>query len=226
MGSPVLIFRHRPKCGGTYIWNRLAIQPNTARVSLGLKCNYPEVVEDILKKFNIDNNLNEIGIVRDQTCFTDINEIRAIRAHSSLNHYNIDNCTPGQIIVSNIRNPVDMFYSSFYHHNLKGWVQQYGNNIDEYIDNELHKWQKQYIHDTHTVYRECHHIIVLEQLEKTILPVLQSLQVTSKHEYHVNKNRMPPAELKKKYLHRRYEVGSILSQAMEIYHGYINKKHN
>lgn len=218
-----IVFRHTPKCAGTYIWTCLkSVGPY---LSLGPHSAYKtRCSSEVIKYFNITHK-SEVGLVESNITSTDHPIPVVIRAHESLN--NIDKHTQNtMLVISNTRNPVDKFYSEFYHHQQISngklqWSQLLGDNIDNFIDEKLTAWGNHYVNTLNECIQSAHIVIdqslVSSQLEQ--INTIYGLNIRPLGRGRIN---TCPVDYKTKYNYRRERVSQILLPALEHWKQYTS----
>lgn len=217
-----IVFRHTPKCAGTYIWN--CLKPIGYYMSLGEISTYSTPCPvNICNHYNIQSKGQETGVV-ESNCDGNIPQI--IRAHYSLDHitkHNIENI----IVISNIRHPVYKFYSEFYHHRGtpegKKWAKWLGDDIDKYISDRvelnnrpgnLKEWSQNYINVFTKLIEEVHIIILRENVDYGLNRLNDMGYNIKPIDHRIN---TCPGEYMKKYNYRLNDVENELKSAIDFF---------
>lgn len=211
-----IIFRHEPKCAGTYIWRHLKQLKNY--ISLGdIETYTTKCSQDIINFYNITSQ-REVGVVE-----TDINNNTiptVIRGHNCLNHLN--KSYDDLFIICNTRHPIEKFYSEFYHHRGDSgtltWCKNLGDNIDDIIDNQgdikIDNWVAKYINHIEQIHKQSHVVIYQDCVDEG-LKYLQSLgfDFVIKPQY-IN---TCPNKYRQLYNYRLADLETIMKPAIDAY---------
>jgi len=225
-----IVFRHTPKCAGTYIW--ACLKTIGGYMSLGSNKHYPEPCpSSIIDYFDI-NNTYETGVV-EHNCGQTLPQV--IRAHDCLNHIN-KNTHDDIFVLSNIRHPITMFFSEFYHHgsennnNKLTWTKILGDDIDKYIDGDLeialpcgrpqnlNQWSDHYIKRL-AILKEQTHLIILQENSQTGLDRLEDYGF--KFERHPTVLNVTPVR-PNKYKYRLGDIRKSLEPAINSYEQFVD----
>jgi len=226
MMAKKIVFRHTPKCAGTYIWACLKTVGDY--MSLGPLNNFPRPCPSSIIDFFDIKNTHETGVV-EHNCAQTVPQV--IRAHDCLNHIN-KNTHDDIFVLSNIRHPITMFFSEFYHHGYDQhkltWKKILGDDIDKYIDGDsdiaayrpqnLNQWSDQYI-KTLTLLKEQTHLIILQENTQAGLDRLEDCGFTiERHPTALNRTPVRP----NKYKYRLGDIRKSLEPAINFYDQFVD----
>lgn len=211
-----IIYKHIPKAGGTFLYEKLS--KHFRGVSLIVKDeNYKQ--DNFEKEFF--NKYGKCGIensiVYDKNVIKTINDIQLIRAHQHFFDYKK---SKDYYLISCIRNPIDQFYSMFYHHkrvtpNIKNnWSQH---TIDEKIDNTT---DFLYDYTKHTI-ENCDFVGVNEYMNETLDFLNKKFNISMVNNIKLNNNT--DFDKSKKYNYRRDELEKKLEKELDLYNEYCEK---
>jgi hypothetical protein len=228
MMAKKIVFRHTPKCAGTYIW--ACLKTAGTYMSLGSVKDFPQPCPaPVLNYFGI-KKLFETGVV-ESDCMHHIPQV--IRAHDCLNHIN-KNTHDDIFVLSNIRHPITMFFSEFYHHSYENnqnkltWKKILGDDIDKYINGDsdiashrpqnLNQWSDLYIKNL-TLLKEQAHLIILQENTQAGLDRLEDCGFTfERHPTVLNVTPVRP----NKYKYRLGDIKKLLEPAINFYEQFVD----
>lgn len=214
--STLIIFKHIPKTGGTFLFEELAKHYRGVSLAFrGEETPLTGIEKEIKEEFEIKNKENKIVFISEE--IFSLEDIQLIRAHTVF-----DKAIPGLYLktkerlksrsaffLSCLRDPVNRFYSNFYHLGRHGLCQK---TLDQEIDElDGEKVYEQY----RSIIESCHFVGVTEYMDVTIerLCLLFGKNLINRV---VNKNHMDES-----YSYRRKEIRRKLREVCDFYENYV-----
>ena len=228
-----IILKHIPKSGGTFLFekisetfnfinlcypmdNKILKEKSFGEIASPFICKYgknephvqTKLEQDIIHKYGRDDCM-EFKIQSNKNV-TNIYDIELMRAHFMFDYLKKSD---DYYLISIIRNPIDMFYSEYYHHrNLTHSI-----TIDNAINN-LDNWRLGYIKN---VIETCDFVGVSEYMGETLNYLNKEFNLSMVNENKSNVNPLSEKEIK--YNYRRAEVTEKCSEVLDVYNNYIKE---
>lgn len=207
----MIYFQHNPKCGGTTIFRLLAEHFKYANFGIGER---PEKTQLEIEFANIyGQNGTEGKIIKSNA--NAAHEIELVRAHQKFREITKQNCKSEDIIITNLRNPVDVWYSSAFH----SYRNESLNILKQQVDKRLNTGTKIYsifINFNPDLY---HFVAIQEHMDWSCKKLSELLGVDIKNNLkaNVNHNRF----IDEAKLYRRDEVCKKLEKETECYNNFV-----